>query len=107
MDEYLRDESKRTGSSERIFFPKNEADVISILRDHPGMPVTVQGSRTGVTGGCVPDGGLTVNMEQMNQVLDFRRDEKAAAITVQPGVLLQTLRSFILPHKLFFPPDPT
>lgn len=107
MEEYLRDESKRTGSSDRIFFPKNEADVIAVFRDNPGIPVTVQGARTGVTGGCVPDGGLTVNLERMNQILELRCDEGETAVTVQPGVLLQALRRFIHPRGLFFPPDPT
>lgn len=108
MDEYMRDESKRTGFCDRIFFPEGERDVCRILSEDPQVPVTLQGARTGVTGGCVPDGGIAVNFERMNRVLDLTRNENGGGtITVQPGILLQTLRSFIRPHGLFFPPDPT
>lgn len=107
MAEYLRDESKKTGSSERLFFPETEEDILSVFRSNPALPVTIQGARTGVTGGCVPEGGLTINMERMNQVLDLTYTKDGGTITAQPGILLQTLRNYIRPHSLFFPPDPT
>lgn len=105
--EYLRDESRRTGSSQQIFFPETEKDIIGIFKKYPGTPATVQGARTGVTAGCVPEQGLTINLERMNRVLDFHPGPHGGNITVQPGIRLQTLRQYIASSGLFFPPDPT
>lgn len=111
LNSYLQDESRKTGSSDRIFFPETEADVISIFQQNPDTPVTLQGARTGLTAGCVPNGGLTVNLQRMNRILDFQPSETSGSITVQPGILLQTLRQYLeqhsTPRTLFFPPDPT
>ena len=111
LESYLQDESRKTGTSTRIFFPENEADVCAVFRENPHIPVTLQGARTGLTAGCVPEGGLTVNLERMNRILDFQPSENGGSITVQPGILLQTLRQYLQrhphPRPLFFPPDPT
>lgn len=107
MLEYMRDESRRSGNCEKIFFPTTEEEVISILKENPHTPVTFQGGRTGVTAGCVPDGGITVNLERMNRILTLTPREYGGSIIVQPGVLLQTLRQHLRPCSLFFPPDPT
>lgn len=111
LESYLQDESRKTGTSTRIFFPENESDVCAVFRKNPHTPVTLQGARTGLTAGCVPEGGLTVNLERMNQILDFQPSENGGSITVQPGILLQTLRQYLQrhphPRPLFFPPDPT
>ena len=49
--DYLRDESRRTGSADRIAFPRSEADVLAALAAARAarMPVTTQGARTGIT----------------------------------------------------------
>lgn len=107
MKEYLRDESKQTGISDRILFPETEEDIMRIFKAYPDTPITLQGARTGVTAGCVPNGGIAVNMERMNRILDLTYNEDGGTVTVQPGVLLQSLRRHIAPLGLFFPPDPT
>lgn len=107
FEEYLRDESRKTGNSDRIFFPETEEDIIRIFKKHPGIPATVQGARTGVTAGCVPERGLTVNLERMNRVLDFSPCPDGGSITVQPGLRLRTLRRHIASSGWFFAPDPT
>lgn len=90
-----------------IFFPEKESDIVEILAAYPEIPVTVQGARTGLTAGCVPESGLTVNMERMNRILSCDTDETGGTVTVQPGVLLQTLRRYAGSQHLFFTPDPT
>lgn len=118
LESYLQDESRRTGTSSRIFFPETEDEVSAVLAQNPRIPVTLQGARTGLTAGCVPDGGLTINLERMNRILDFQpgREDTAGgraggSILVQPGLLLQTLRQYLdrcgSPRPLFFAPDPT
>jgi D-lactate dehydrogenase (cytochrome) len=104
--DYLRDESRRSGQAVAITFPRTEADVRSALHDarQHSWSVTIQGARTGVTAGAVPEGGLILNLSRMSNIGPIRRGN---LITVQPGALLSDIRAAIKPHGLFFPPDPT
>jgi D-lactate dehydrogenase (cytochrome) len=124
--DYLRDESRRTGKAGSISFPKTGEELRNHLKvAYQGkMPVTVQGARTGIAGGAVPEGGHILNLSRMNRILRIRHDDAQNAyfVTVQPGVLLSELRLAIsrndfggpLPpasgppiSDYFFPPDPT
>ena len=58
---WMEDESKKSGTADRVFFPETEAGVREILQNTEG-PVTVQGGLTGVTAGAVPDGGIVINL---------------------------------------------
>jgi D-lactate dehydrogenase (cytochrome) len=99
--EYLHDESRRTGFADRIVFPKSEDDIHAALQS--GQNITIQGARTGVTAGAVPEGGLILNLSRMNRIGDVEGDR----ITVQPGALLSEVRKTVEAAGLFFPPDPT
>lgn len=104
--DYLRDESRRTGHASAIVFPKTEADILEALiaaRDN-GWPVTIQGARTGIAAGAVPEGGLILNLSRMNQVGAIHEGNR---LTVQPGALLADIRVAVQQQGLFFPPDPT
>lgn len=93
---YLDDESHSyDGRTEKIMFPTNEAQIAAILEDanKKGIPVTIQGGRTGLTGAAVPLGGLTVNLEKMNNLLCMRYHDAEGlfTITAEAGVLLEDL----------------
>jgi len=93
---YLDDESHSIdGRADMIFFPKNEDDIGAVLRMayEKGQPVTVQGGRTGLTGGAVPEGGIVLSLEKMNQILHVRYvpEEDTYTVTAQSGVLLEDL----------------
>lgn len=127
--DYLRDESRRSGRAETISFVTTEADIAAVLSRGGG--VTVQGSRTGVTGGAVPDGGHILNVSRMNRVIGMRYESghDEFFLTVQPGLSLAELRKSLQKCELevsgwteesckawerfcrdpsyFFPPDPT
>ena len=102
-DDYLRDESRRTGAADRIAFPRTEADVTDALAEarRLQLPVTVQGARTGVTGGAVPEGGFVLNLSNMTAI---RPD--GDTLVVQPGATLDAIRAAV-PAGRFFAPDPT
>lgn len=110
-EEYLVDESKFQGWADSISFPENAEEVCRILRqmerDH--IPVTIQGGKTGITGGAIPQGGHILNLSRMNQVLDA--DSEGCTITVEPGIPLMDLKKEILKRfgrqKLFWPVQPT
>ncbi len=129
----LRDESRRTGCADAVVFPQSEAEIVEALAlaRTRGWKVTTQGSRTGITGGAVPDGGLILNLSRMNRLLGLRYDSAANLyfLRVQPGTpladinqavatrqfdttdwspeSLQALESFRQNAPFFFPPDPT
>jgi D-lactate dehydrogenase (cytochrome) len=110
-EDYLRDESRRIGTAETISFPTNEAEVIeAILQIRViGGNITVQGSRTGIVGGAVPQGGHILNLSRMKSIGQIIREEQSGElrVNVEPGVLLSELRDFAAREGLFFPPDPT
>jgi len=99
--DYLCDESLLKGAAEQIVFPQNTVDVIEILKQH--QKVTLQGGRTGITGGSVPNGGIILNTSKMNEMGEI----KEGLVDVQPGVLLQNVREVLAQTDWFFPPDPT
>lgn len=104
---YLSDESRQTGTTDCVFLPESEEDVIYILKNSSGKHITTQGARTGLTAGCVPQGGITISMELMDKVLDIDLKCDKPYITVQPGIILQNLRYDLAFQGFFFPPDPT
>jgi len=130
--DYLRDESRRSGRAALLALPRTAAELDAALAcaiEH-GWPVTVQGGRTGITGGAVPEGGLILNLSRMNHVLGLRQAGTGQfTVTVQPGVVLQDLRRMLRSREFdttgwnaeslaalaalraappqFFPPDPT
>ncbi|RKX46703.1 MAG: FAD-binding oxidoreductase [Verrucomicrobia bacterium] len=103
--DYLHDESRREGHAEKITFPKSTEEVREALRiaAKNNWPITVQGGRTGITGGCVPDGGLILNLSRMNTTGEIEGDR----MTVQPGATLADIRAAIRDSGLFFPSDLT
>ncbi len=93
--DYLRDESRFVGTAEGIVFPREEQEIAALLGRVAGqeLAVTVQGARTGITGGAVPRGGIVLNLSRMNRLLGLRRDAARGVFVarVQPGVLLSEL----------------
>ncbi len=103
--DYLSDESRRRGHAEKIAFPTSTEEVRAALRiaAENNWPVTVQGGRTGITGGCVPAGGLILNLSRMNAIGAVEGDR----MTVQPGARLAEIRSVTNGSGFFFPSDLT
>lgn len=113
-EEYLIDESKFTGNAESISFPKNEEEIIEILKEmkEKGTPVTIQGGKTGIVGSAVPLGGHIMNLSYMNSVKGYEiLDDETGLITVESGINLIDLKKEILrifkEKALFWPPEPT
>jgi D-lactate dehydrogenase (cytochrome) len=109
--EYLRDESRYTGWAESISFPASEKEVKEHLAEARalGRSVTIQGARTGITGGAVPEGGHVLNLSRMTGV-EFLQRDRNPVVRVEPGLSLNELRTLVREHTAagyFFPPDPT
>ncbi len=99
--DYLRDESRRVGHAEKIVFPRSTQEICEVLTLHDR--ITIQGGRTGITGGCVPEGGLVLNLSRMNAIGKITSNR----MVVQSGALLSTVRAAIKDSGLFFPSDLT
>ncbi|MFR3031591.1 MAG: FAD-binding oxidoreductase [Blautia sp.] len=113
-EEFLIDESKYGGWAKSISFPETETEVCEILRQMAleRVPVTIQGGKTGITGGAVPRGGHILNLSRMNRVLDTgKREDGTCVVTVEPGVTLLDLEKAVLKafgrEKVFWPVQPT
>lgn len=128
--DFLRDESRMVGWADSISFPESEAEVRQILAvlHKRKIPVTVQGSRTGLWGGAVPAGGHILNLSRMKKIVWMSRDGHFS-LRVQPGLSLAELRrqldrpaidtadwddasrdafaTFSQAARHFWPPDPT
>jgi D-lactate dehydrogenase (cytochrome) len=130
---YLADESRRHGTAQWIAFPRSEREVAEVLEfaRKTQQPITIQGARTGITGGAVPNGGLILNMSRMNRILGLRYEPESDCffLKVEPGLLLCDLDEMLRTLQFdstnwdaesckalnllrnsearFFPPDPT
>lgn len=101
---YLEDASGAKGFADRICVPGDEAELVELLREAAGagVPVTIAGGGSGLTGGRVPSGGWQISMEK------FRKLEvREGSATVGAGVTLHDLHAAAKASGQFYPPDPT
>lgn len=120
--DHLRDESRRSGKADSLSFPQSEAELRTDLATAfaQGLAVTLQGARTGITAGAVPQGGHILSTHRMNRLLRMEECDGNPVLTVEAGVVLSDLRKALtagaIPppagspapqSPLFFPPDPT
>ena len=69
------------------------------------IPVTPRGQGTGLVGAAVPvHGGILLNMSKMNKILEF--DDENLTLTVEAGVLLMDINSYLDGTGCFYAPDP-
>ena len=69
------------------------------------IPVTPQGSLTGLSGASHPVyGGIALSLEKMNRIIEV--DEENLMITVEPGVLISEVHEETEKRGLYYPPDP-
>lgn len=98
------DASGFEGWAERIIVPENEEQVREILAEavRTQTPITVLGSRTGLTGSCVPQGGWAISMERFNKL-----EIESGFAGVGAAVTLLQLRDAAAKTRQFYAPDPT
>lgn len=113
-DETARQEHGHDETEDLVFMPEavalpaNTAQVSALMqicsREH--IPVTVRGGGSGLAGGALPvAGGLVISMKRFDQILQI--DEANYQVTVEPGVVTETLQNTLKDKGLFYPPDPS
>ncbi len=107
-DIYLSDKLGRIkGKADALVFVKSTQEVSSILKyaNQEGIPVTPRGAGTNLVGSTVPlYGGIIIDLSKMDRVLEL--DKETFTVTVEPGILLKDLQSYVESQGLFYPPDP-
>ncbi|TAL83368.1 MAG: FAD-binding protein [Rhodanobacter sp.] len=105
---YSYDNSRRHALPDAVVFPREHAQVESLLqacRKHH-VPVIARGRGSNTTGATVPvHGGVVVSFERMNRIVRIDPDNRLAI--VEPGVLNGDLQKALAPHGFFWPPDPS
>ncbi len=90
-----------------VVFARDVADVQTTLRlaNAAGVPVVTRGAGTGLAGGAIAGAGeLVLSTLRMNRVLEINVDDELAV--VEPGVINGDLNAQLVPHGLWFAPDP-
>ena len=114
-EQFLSDESKLSATSiARVFEPKNESALASVLRycSDNKLRVSIGGGRTGVVGGAVPiDADVVVSLDKLKsiRIAGPSADSTDVALVVGAGVRLLELNEFVqnsYPYY-YFPVNPT
>jgi glycolate oxidase len=78
--------------------------VVRLCNGH-GLPLTVRGAGTNLSGGTIPHpGGVVVLTNALNQIMEINEPDLYAV--VQPGVVTARLAAAVEAKGLFYPPDP-
>ncbi len=114
---YLHDESRMKGETEALYFPESFDELVSLVRElaKEEEKFTISSGRTGITGGAVPQGGVLISLEKMDNILGIEQNEETSRmhLRVQAGVTLNSINDFISKYKFIngkeylFPVDPT
>ncbi len=101
---YLADASGYRGHAEELLLPDSEAAVVDIARraSAAGIPITISGGGSGLTGGRVPDGGWLVSLEKLNGI-----EVHPGYAICGAGASLTSIQAAAAPSKQFYGPDPT
>ncbi|MCL6494123.1 MAG: FAD-binding oxidoreductase [Ignavibacterium sp.] len=107
IQNYLTDASNYKGYCEAVFIPQNKDELIKALKDanEQKTKVTIAGAGTGLTGARVPDSGIVISTEKLNQIIEINTTEHY--VIVEPGVYLSHLLEELKRKNFFYPPDPT
>jgi D-lactate dehydrogenase (cytochrome) len=107
IESFLVDASNYKGNCDVVYFPESEDEIISIIKEANAnkIPVTIAGNGTGLTGARVPDSGIVISTEKLNQIIEINRENNF--IIVETGVILSTMLEKLKEQNLLYPPDPT
>jgi len=113
---YLKDETFLQGAAELVLIPENRQQVLAILaelhamrrefpREIQSLTLTLRGGGSGLSGACVPDGGIVLDLTRISRVLDI--DEKNMVIRAECGIILSELNRVLADSPLLYAVDPS
>ena len=88
-----------------VAFPKDKKDIITLIKFATKNNVTLipRTAGTSLAGQCVGDGIVVDVSKHFTNIISF--DEKAKTITLEPGIVRDSLNVYLKPHGLFFGPN--
>lgn len=102
---YIKD---NTNVADAVIFVESIEQVQSVVKlaNKYEIPIICRGAGTNTVGSCIPvHGGIVLNFEKMNKILDITPQNMTAR--VQPGVIVGDLQKEAEKVGLFYPPDPS
>lgn len=107
-EDYSHDELSGTVHYPDVVLRVLSAEEVSAVMRYASrerIPVTPRGAGTGLVGAAVAaEGGILLDMSLMNRFLEL--DEDNLTLTVEPGVLLMEIYTYVEEKGFFYPPDP-
>ncbi|MHA3902239.1 FAD-binding oxidoreductase [Castellaniella sp. WN] len=105
---YLRDDSglKASAPPYCVLRPRSTDEVAAIVRAcrREDRALTIQGGRTGLAGGAVPDAGdVVLSLELLDRIEHL--DAVSGTVTVQAGMVLENLCAAVEARGWYFPMD--
>ena len=100
------DGSKIPFPPQAVVFPRGRADIAAVLAlaNRRGVPVTVRGRGTSLTGSAAPArGGWVLDLHRWDRI---RIDARAGIAHVQAGATVKRIQSAAERRGWFYPPDP-
>ena len=88
-----------------VAFPKDEKDIITLIEFATKNNITLipRTAGTSLAGQCVGDGIVVDVSKHFTKIISF--DEKAKTITLQPGIVRDSLNVYLKQYGLFFGPN--
>lgn len=101
---FLLDQRKRYTSQNCLVVQPNSVEkiqkIVCFCREHH-ISIVPQGGNTGLVGGSVADGGIVLNLSQLNKIRNINLADNT--ITVDAGCILQTIQAAAKDNNRFFP----
>lgn len=101
---FLLDQRKRYTSQNCLVVQPNSVEkiqkIVRFCREHH-ISIVPQGGNTGLVGGSVADGGIVLNLSQLNKIRNINLADNT--ITVDAGCILQTIQAAARNNNRFFP----
>ena len=90
------------GNCEAVYFPENVEEVVTIVKqaNTNKTKLTIAGNGTGLTGARVPQNGIVIATDKLNNILEINSKESYAL--VEPAVLLLDFQKEIKQQILFY-----
>ncbi|MCX7420281.1 MAG: FAD-binding protein [Planctomycetia bacterium] len=98
----------KTFRPDAVVIPADADELVQIMRDSRALnvPVTIRGAGTSLSGGPVAaQGGVVVHTSSLKKIRTISRE--GYWCEVECSVVLNQLDAALLPHGLFYPPDPS
>lgn len=88
-----------------VAFPKDKKDIKTLIEFATKNNITLipRTAGTSLAGQCVGDGIVVDVSKHFTNIISF--DEKAKTITLEPGIVRDSLNLYLKPHELFFGPN--